>query len=376
MYWIQLLLIGFSAIVAVGLIAAVALVIYFQDKILPEFPVAADGGRIRNPDLDRWVQSIVEQDLFNGAILIVEEDEILLQKACGFCDPDSTEPLAIHHSFQLASLSKQFTAAAIMALQEDGNLAFNDPISHYLPEIPWKDATLRHLLNHTSGAPDYMRFHKHYSVEGPMSIQSVVRDLGEHYPKLETRPNERFAYSNTGYVLLAGIVERISGLDFAQFMTQRLFAPLGMHETRAWNLSMGTPGFPGMVRTFSNKGYREFGPLDGVSGDGGIYCSVGDFLIWDRALRDGTLLSGKVLQAAFTPGQLNDGSSTTYGFGWVLDNEGAIQWHNGSWLGANTYLHREPARKRLLVILDNASHFWTVDEMAKKIRRGLFEALS
>ncbi|MEO0447321.1 MAG: serine hydrolase domain-containing protein, partial [Verrucomicrobiota bacterium] len=230
---------------------------------------------------------------------------------------------------------------------------FDDPLSQHLPEIQWPGVTIRHLLHHTSGAPDYMSAGKDFSAESPMTISDVVRFASRVEPLFAA--NEKHQYSNTGYVLLAGVIERVSGQTLESYTTKRLFEPLGMTHTRVWHLTSENPDFPMGLGTFSGNKWIHPGPLDGLAGDGGFFSNLDDFLLWERALRPGGgFFSEDLLKEAFQSGKLSSGKRFGYGFGWVMAKPG--QWHNGAWLGARTYLYRNPGKGQLLIILDNGGN--------------------
>ncbi|MEL7163293.1 MAG: serine hydrolase domain-containing protein, partial [Bacteroidota bacterium] len=185
-----------------------------------------------------------------------------------------------------------------------------------------------------------------------------VRLVNQEAAPAVNRPGTAFAYSNTNYVLLAGIIEATSGKSFEAFLREELFTPLEMPNTRVWNLVSGEKTFPNKTGGFGRFAGRikvlkpDF--LDGVAGDGAVFSSIEDFLIWDRFWTGNELISDDLLQQAFVPGQLQGNETSKYGFGWALEE--GYHWHNGSWLGAMTHIARNPERGTLLVILDNSQN--------------------
>ncbi|MEM7659722.1 MAG: serine hydrolase domain-containing protein, partial [Bacteroidota bacterium] len=174
----------------------------------------------------------------------------------------------------------------------------------------------------------------------------------------------------TNYILLARIIEVIRDTSFEAYMKTELFEPLGMADTRVWNL-LSTDS------TFANKAddFRNFhgftaplkpGFLDGVAGDGAVFCSAYDFLIWDRFWEENELISAETLQQAFLPPTMHDGTVSDYGFGWVISDKG--MWHNGGWLGARTYISRKPSVQTCMVVLDNSQNF-LLDEIIEQLQK-------
>ena len=259
--------------------------------------------------IDRWLQAQHKSGKFNGAVLIAQNHKPLLMKGYGYTNYQRRQKITPQSSFRLASVSKNFTAAAIMLLKEKGLIDYDAPLSTYFKNFPYPKATVRQLLNHTSGIPDlYMDLaDKHKERIGDiLSIKEVVQ-LMTDFPnrRKARRPNTRFKYSNTGYVLLAGVVEKVSGKSFEVFMQTELFTPLKMQNTRIWNLFSKT-------KTFSNKTtgfYYQSGQckahepsfLDGVAGDGAVFCSVEDFLIWDKFWYSNDLISQENLTTCSPP---------------------------------------------------------------------------
>ncbi len=312
---------------------------------------------------DQWLKKLQHENYFNGAVLIIKNDSVLLKNTYGFTDATETKPLDNSALFRLASVSKQFTAAGILLLKQQQKLDLDDAITTYLPELPYTNVTIRQLLNHTSGIPDnYMSFPKtHKAVVGTLlTNQKVVALLAKENKPLVHTPNENYVYSNTGYVLLAAIIEEVSKSSFEAFMTKEIFNPLKMYETRVWNLQSEDKDFKNKTTSFENyfgnKTALKPGVLDGVSGDGSVFCSINDFEIWNQFWYGNALISDAIIQEAFKNPVLNNGNHTNYGFGWVLVNGNAVM-HDGSWLGARTLIIRNMELKNCMVILDNSSSF-------------------
>ena len=319
--------------------------------------------------VDRWLDEQFEQHKFNGGVLVVRDGQVLLSKTCGYTDHTATQRLNDHSAFQLASVSKQFTAAAVLRLAEMRRLNLDDPVAKHLDGFISDQVTIRHLLNHTSGIPDvYMDLAEEHrsELDKILTIGDVVA-LVKKYGESERPPGDAMEYSNTNYVLLAGIVEAASGMSFEQFMHKELFEPLGMRDTRVWNLVSADRSAhqAGDFEQFNeDMSPLEVPWIDGVAGDGAVFCSLHDFVIWDKFWEGNQLIADTLLEQAVTPARLNDGTESNYGFGWVI--AGKRHWHNGSWLGARTLIVRYPENRFCLVVLDNSSNP-RVDQIARHL---------
>lgn len=292
----------------------------------------------------------------NGTVLVSENSKVIYSGAFGYGKLEPKEKLSTDSCFRLGSVSKQFTAMGIMILKEQGKLSFDDDISKHLPGLPYEGITVRHLLVHTSGMPDYMQlFGKKWDKDELAFGEDVLRLLIEHQPKVDFEPGEKYEYSNTGYTLLGCIITSASGMSFSEFMTATIFDVLGMNDSMC---STGAKDQPIKNRVFgySAKGKNiDYHYLNGILGDGGIYSTIGDMFKWDQGLYTSTLVTKATWEEALTPYTLNDGKVSDYGFGWTLargDGEDWIQ-HGGSWAGFSTFIHRDLKRNNSIVVLTN-----------------------
>ncbi|GAB5551985.1 MAG: hypothetical protein Sapg2KO_15760 [Saprospiraceae bacterium] len=351
-----ILIVSFVIVVLGGLIFGWA---YFFMKV-PKLEVDQASSQFEKIEaIDQWLAKLESKNKFNGGILIAKSGEPLLMKTYGYTDFRKDTPLTPQSAFRLASVSKQFTAAGIMLLHEAERLDYDQPVNTYLEKFPYPGVTVRHLLTHTSGMPDlYMDLaDQHKETLGDTLSISEVAHLMKTYPEEAlAAPGAVYAYNNTGYVLLAAIIESISGLSFEQFMQENLFDPLQMKNTRVWNLFSTESTFPNKTKSFMNiiKAV-PMSPswLDGVAGDGAVFSSIEDFLIWDQFWYGNTLISAENLKEAFQTPTLANGTDSDYGFGWTVANEQMV-WHNGGWLGARTAIIRRMDNKTCLVLLDNS----------------------
>ena len=319
-----------------------------------------------------------EKDCFNGAWLYAEKGEIVSKGALGFRDPENTLPIKEDTIFQLASVTKQFTAAAVMLARREGLLELDDEITKYFPEIPYPDVTIRHLLTHTSGIPDYFDdadwFIKIWKEEKRVpGNDEILRFLCETEAKPYFAPGEGLRYSNTGYNLLALLVERRSGVPFEEFLQKKIFEPAGMNSTRCCHIRRDGIPFENFARAtvledgkyVADVDSAEDGDVvafDGLNGDDYVYTNIFDMLRWDRALREGKVLTLEEQKLMYTPAKLNNGEDAVYdedeglgyGFGWFVGRDeelGRIVSHSGGMPGVATWLERFIDEDRMLVIL-------------------------
>ncbi len=331
-----------------------------------------DSQSVRVEKTEAWLEKLHQQGSFNGAVLVAKEGQVIFSKCLGYTDASKKAEIKPQTSMRLASVSKQFTAAAILVLAEQGKVGLDDPVAAHLNEFPFDDVTIRHLLNMTSGVPDcYMDLAQSHrdEIADCLTNSDVARLIARFPPERVAKVNVKHKYSNTSYVLLATIVESVSGESFEAFMSKEIFQPLGMQNTRVWNQMSDDETFAGKAGSFLDGEDQKPGFLDGVAGDGSVFCSLDDFEIWDQFWRGNDLVSAELMNQAFERPQLADGSKSDYGFGWVVQSEKDwSHWHNGGWLGARTYVYQD--KDCCIVILDNSSSL-IVDSMGSELHRAL-----
>jgi CubicO group peptidase (beta-lactamase class C family) len=296
-----------------------------------------------------------------ASIVVLHHGQVILRRAYGMADLERRVAAAPTTNYRLASVSKQFTAMAVMLLAAGGKLRYDQPVRDLLPDLPAaaRDVTIRHLLNHTSGLWDYEDLIPE-SRTAQLDDADVLALLG---PKdsLYAPPGTAYRYSNSGYVLLGLIVERASGMSFPAFLRARIFTPLGMSASVAH--VEGSDVVPHRAYGYSPRGGAFLNTDQSVTsatlGDGGIYTNVDDMARWDRALEEQTLVDAATLGLATTPPSLpgGGGAATEYGFGWFVDTyRGEPRWrHTGETSGFRNAIQRYPARHLTIVILTNRS---------------------
>ncbi|HXV37830.1 MAG TPA: serine hydrolase, partial [Myxococcota bacterium] len=296
-----------------------------------------------------------------GAAILVAHDGVVLQRASyGMADLERGVAFQVDTASNLASVSKQFTAMAIMMLAEQGRLDYDDPITRLLPELArFGDAiTIRHLLTHTSGLPDYYEVIAEISgVERPLTRHAL--DVYSQWGEPRFAPGERYEYSNPGYELLALIVERASGERFAEFIDERIFTPLGMassvvYDEREPEIAKRAYGYRAQPGGFA---LDDDDPLNYIFGSGSIYSTVDDLYRWDQALYTEKLVSRATIAEAFESAQLASGEPYPYGFGWQLDDHLARRRiaHSGGWVGFSSFIARYVDDRFTVIVLTNSA---------------------
>lgn len=311
--------------------------------------------QMRRPDpgVDALMQRYDGQ-LPGAALLVLHKGKPVFRRGYGLAVVEDGTVVTPQTNFRLASVSKQFTAAAILLLAEDRKLSIDDPVKKWLPGLPAAadTVTLRQLLAHTSGLIDYE------DLMDPADTRQVrdsdVLRLLEKQDRTYFPPGSGYRYSNSGYALLALVVAQASGSDFAGFLRQRIFLPLGMADTYAHQ--DGVDEVPQRAYGYSEVDGRwqrtDQSPTSAVLGDGGIYSSIDDLAKWDAALYGRRLLKRSSLKLAFSPATATDEPDVPfYGFGWRLN--GDAQWHSGESIGFRNVILRYPKQKLTVIVLSN-----------------------
>ena len=359
-------------IIFVAVISVVVLVAIFQALRLPQLNIASHfSANEKLRALDEWLELIHTKEKFNGVVLLSKKGNIVFSKSYGLDSAENANQLTEHSSFNLASVSKQFTAMGVVILNHQSKINYQDKLSDHIPEFAfYKDITIRHLLHHTSGLPDYMRLAgKNRDDSDVLTTAEMISLYSDNKPKLNFKPGSKFQYSNAGYVLLAEIIARVSGHSFQDFMATHIFKPLNMNDTQVFNLLSKTHpakrvyGYKHKYWLFGGKKVAsDLNYFDGVAGDGAIYSSAYDLNLWHTALRDSILVPHVAYQEAYLPAQLEGGSKTKYGFGWFINEDNSIE-HAGGWRGFTSFIYRNIGNDDLIVILDNSSNMLRVNSI-------------
>ncbi len=305
-----------------------------------------------------------------AAVLVVQDGRVLLKKGYGLANVETKELIRPDTVFDLASVSKQFTAMAVMMLAERGKLSLDDPLSKFFPGFPAyaQNITVRHILNHTSGLTDYMevltatgKIDKNWKAGGfePTSADTVK--LLSEQKELRFAPGEKWEYSNSGYVVLGQIVVKASGKSLPKFLKENIFQPLGMNHTLVSDETR--PKIKNRAISYRMEAGKytnaDYTPLNLIYGDGNVNTTIEDMYLWDQALYTEKLVKAATLKQAFTSGKLTNGKETGYGFGWSTIKYGGLETvgHSGGWAGFRTDITRFPQERFTVVVLSNLGSF-------------------
>ena len=339
--------------------------------------------QVSSTQIDAIFASLKSSNTPGAAVLVVRNGRPVFRRGYGVTDLRTLRPIDAKTNFRLASFTKQFTAMCIMLLARDGKLHYDDHLTDFFPEFPayGKSITVRNLLNHTSGLEDYGELlMKQYPDTPPEKVPQIldagVLKLLEQQTSGKFAPGTKWEYSNSGYAVLAMIVEKVSGRPFGQFLHERIFVPLKMKTTLAYEKGKNEVPHRAYGHSKNDGAWRETdqSPTSAVLGDGGIYSSLDDLAKWDRALRDHTLLSEAEMRPALTPVQPTDAPSklddraVSYGFGWFLDPyQGHKRMsHDGGTIGFRTTIQRFPDDKLTVIVLANRTDI-DPEELALKL---------
>jgi CubicO group peptidase (beta-lactamase class C family) len=322
-------------------------------------------------------QKIIESALiqaqgngFSGVILIAEDGKVLQESAFGLRSYEQNKALLASAVFELASVSKQFTAMMIMICAEKGLLNYDDLLEKYL-STPYPGITIRHLLTHTSGLPDYQAImDAHWDKSKVAGNPEILDYLNRYAPPKNFEPGERYEYSNTGYVLLASVVEKVTGKDFIELSRAWIFEPLGMKDTDIRTLAekaavenfaaghlQDSLGNYVNANRFHSSDYTVW--LGNRKGPGRVSSTARDLLKWDQALYTDKLVKKETLEEAFKPMVLKDGTRSYYGFGWEIEPKspfGKMVMHTGDNPGYQTIIVRYIEENKTIILLNNNYH--------------------
>ena len=321
-----------------------------------------------------------DYDLGDGpgaAVMIIKEGVILFSNGYGLANLENEIPITNETNFRLASITKQFTAMCIMILINHGELDFETTLVEIFPPFPsyGNNITIRYLLNHTSGLVDYESLIQNDATEqvSDMDVYNMMTGLDSTYFTSGTD----YRYSNTGYALLAMIVEEKSGLTFSEFLKENIFSPLEMNNSVAHQEGISNITNRAYGYSQEDDGYNldDQSLTSAVLGDGGIYTSLNDMFRWDQSLYVDTLIPYEILNEAFTSGELSSGEKTGYGFGWRMDTYlyRNRAHHTGSTRGFRNVFMRFPDQKISILIITNRNSGRPIN-IAEKIADYLFDA--
>jgi CubicO group peptidase (beta-lactamase class C family) len=316
-------------------------------------------------EMEAFVQTHLATGKFMGAVLVARGDEVLFQGGFGMANLELDVPNSPKTEFRLGSLTKQFTAAAILQLQDQGRLNVNDTLDKYLPDAPHAgEVTLSQLLSHSSGIPDPPELAEGSNGSGlrlaHTTDEMISRVVGQ---PLEFTPGSQYKYCNVCYMILGRVIEEVSGQSYADYLAQHIFQPAGLTATGIDEAGRLLPhrasGYTWNGETYSNS---EFVDLSNVGAAGVLYSTVGDMYKWDRALYSDKLLSPAAREAFFTP-RISKGDGSRYAYGWAIREtpEHTLAEHSGGVNGFVTFVIRDPATELYVVVLSNVENLAALD---------------
>lgn len=325
---------------------------------LPENgPITAAESALLKDSCEAWFSRTLEKTVFSGGMLVAKEGNIVFEIYRGEVALGSNLSFTDSTPVHIASVSKTFTAMAILRLWEDKKLNIDDPIADYIDNLPYSGITIRNLLTHRSGLPNYTSFMDASDWNREVYLKNkdlpgILTLLKDQLPPPGT-PDRHFSYCNTNYALLALVIEKVSGKNYGDYLSETFFRPLGMHhsfvrtDTSQKNVVLSCDWRGGII----SDNY-----LDLVYGDKNIYSTPRDLLTWEKALRSGVLFSPETLEQAYAPYSNEKPGMRNYGLGWRLifyPDGNKLIYHNGWWHGNNAVFIRVPQKNAVIIVLGN-----------------------
>jgi CubicO group peptidase (beta-lactamase class C family) len=326
--------------------------------------------------IDNYFENRYRANGFNGVVLFAKSGKVVYNKSFGFSDFSTEDSLQLDDAFQLASVSKTITAVAILQMVEDSLIRLDQTVQDFIPNFPYENVTIRLLLSHRSGLPNYMYFVDHIWENKDSSINNdeMLTIMQQDTPKPYYLPDLRYHYCNTNFAVLASVIEKITHDTYENYLIKNIFKPLNMENAFVYNrntqpnLPKGVIGYNGIYRAKENI------YLNGIVGDKGIYASALDLYKFDKALYKADFIDQNLLNEAFTPhnSDLTRRNRDNYGLGWriQLPSEfGEVVYHSGWWKGFKTYFIRMIDKDQTIIVLTNVTRGGYLD---RKVMEGLF----
>ncbi len=329
-----------------------------------------------NKRIDAFMQELHQKHGFNGNVLVAKRGKIIYQNAIGWADYPNRHSLEIDSKFELASVSKPLTATAVLMLVERGKIRLKQDVRDFFPNFPYAGITIKMLLTHRSGLTNYVYFvdrlwkSQHKDEHKGISNAEVLKLIAQYKPALYSQPGKKFHYNNSNYMILGAIIEKVTGMSYADFMKANIFIPCGMKNTAVYS-KVVYDTIPvkviGHDRTWQYSVRQNF--LDGPVGDKGIYSTIRDLFLFDRALKGGRLLNKTTLDSAYTGRNELSKDYFNYGYGWRLfDNKvSKVAYHTGWWHGFRHIYLRDISSDITIVLLSNINNrsLMKLDELYK-----------
>lgn len=322
----------------------------------------------RNADkkIDAIMQELHRKRGFNGNVLVAKHGKIIYENAIGWADYLHRRELNINSQFELASITKTFTSTAILMLMEQGKLSLNDDVKKFFPDFPYDGITIRLLLTHRSGMMNYVYFTddlyraEHRDERKGITNAQEMALIAQYKPRPFNKPDKRFLYNNSNFMVLGSIIEKVTGQPYADFVKTHIFIPAGMAHTAVYSKAVYDKIPVDVVG--HDRGQWRYSVaqnfLDGPVGDKGIYSTVGDLYLYDRALREGRLLKQATMDSAYVPRNPMLHGHFSYGYGWrIFEAPGKqVIYHTGWWHGFRHIYLRDIKDDITIVLLSNLSN--------------------
>lgn len=314
-----------------------------------------------DPRIDAYMKKLHQKSGFNGNVLIAKEGKIIYQNTFGWANYLMKDSLKLNSKFELASVSKPLTSLGVLKLVEQGKLTLEQTVNDFYPTFPYPGVKIKHLLSHRSGLPNYIYFSDGVwkDKKKGMSNQDAINLLIEHKPATYGKPDARFFYNNSNYMVLGAIIEKVSGQDYATYMEENIFKPAGMKNTAGLS-KVKYAKIPtdviGHDKVWRRSVVQNF--LDGPLGDKGVYSTVQDMFLLDIALREGRIIRQSLLDSAYTTYSDAKRGVFSYGLGWrtFSPGEDRIVYHTGWWHGFRNIYVRDLKRNITIVLLSNMTN--------------------
>ncbi len=344
------------------------ILVSFLFLLMPSYQVFADEAS----KIDALFRDYSGAQSPGASVIVIKDGQIVFKKAYGWANIEDKVPATTRTNYEIASMTKQFTAMAVMMLNESKKLNYDDPITKFFPDFPayGKSITVRNLLNHTSGILDYNEI-------TPPEVKTFLfdKDVFELLKKQDHTsfpPGSKYSYSNSGYVVLSLIIEKVSGISYPEFLNKNIFEPLQMSKTRFYEPDDYSDRNRSIGYSFKSKGFERATPINLTPytiGDGYLYSSVEDMYKWDQALYTTRLVSSETMKQAFTPAIETDTLDTGYGFGWFISKRNGLTdiRHSGGNFGSSSYIHRFPEKKLTVIVLTNRYQASNLGEITNQI---------
>lgn len=315
--------------------------------------------------IDEFMMQLHRRSGFNGNVLVARDGKIIYEKAIGWADHLHRDSLKINSVFELASVSKPFTSTAIMMLVEDGKIRLDQQVKDFYPDFPYDSITVEMLLTHRSGMMNYVYFvddlwksQKKDERKG-ITNQDVLKLIAEHKPAPYSKPGKKFHYNNSNFMVLAAIIEKVSGKKYSEFMAENIFKPLGMKNSAVYSKAEYDKipvDVVGHDRTWRRSVAQNF--LDGPVGDKGVYSTIHDLYLFDRAMRKGKLLKSATMDSVYAAHSEMQKGHFNYGYGWrTFQNEDhKVAYHTAWWHGFRHIYLRQLDKDITVILLSNLTN--------------------